>query len=760
MEESSEKQWYYTSGGVRYGPVPFGRLKELAAVDHIDRFNDMVWVDGMEDWVPASEVKGLFAGTPAPSSILARTENVPFIQAPVKRASYSLYVSLVVAGIMVGLLTIFLSWAAHAKGSTPSDEVLLFVGLLSLVLILLSIAIVVVAIVYLYRAWAMIQDNCVRTTPGKAVGFMFIPLFNLYWVFVAYCGWAKGYNRYIENHRLDDAPRMPEPLFLTFAILLPVYVFVQYIPVLDVLMVFSILTVNLFVYRYICRAVNFMEEQMPGKKTELQTTTFLTSSEDSKDTTKDTALAEASEITRAEFSKRDLSPPSLEKDNDGARIAETLTDGRLNAALDTEAVMPPNPNAGKTPKGSTLLGSMKTMSNMEKYTHVSYVENTDKKTEMSDVHPPMRNTVLAPGAFPVCAVCRKDCRTTADKEYHVLYRHTETMDAPMLCRACKAVVCQQCAGIRGNENESLPCPVCGSSEGLDWLMPFVYCDSCGKRSLLLSSDGEGEARYLLLDKGAIPIYCADCDAINCSFCQRNGKCHRCGSSNLEVFVPGYTGTGTIIVDHDSSGHITAAAPGAPAAAQAAVGLEAASPERDVVLKESIKSLRRRILTPKKRIKALEELLSLGLAAKPALEDIREWMYCGQSDIELMAIRAFAAAGPVAEKELPHLIAQLKEENDEHDKIRAALLIGFFGSAAKNVAQDAIPLLRKMLDIKPTFFSVNDTGVRCAAAIALLNIGELDSDTATKIIAEHMEALVNETAYFPTLDFLQKTAVWQ
>src|SRR6266852_5492001 len=37
-----------------------------------------------------------------------------------------------------------------------------------------------------YRMWSAIQDGHARTTPGKAVGLMFVPLFNVYWMFVAF----------------------------------------------------------------------------------------------------------------------------------------------------------------------------------------------------------------------------------------------------------------------------------------------------------------------------------------------------------------------------------------------------------------------------------------------------------------------------------------------------------------------------------------------------------------------------------------------
>ena len=47
----------------------------------------------------------------------------------------------------------------------------------------------------LHRGWKAVQDGQARTTPGQAVGYCFIPLFNLYWCFVAYHGLMQEFNR-------------------------------------------------------------------------------------------------------------------------------------------------------------------------------------------------------------------------------------------------------------------------------------------------------------------------------------------------------------------------------------------------------------------------------------------------------------------------------------------------------------------------------------------------------------------------------------
>jgi hypothetical protein len=57
----------------------------------------------------------------------------------------------------------------------------------------------------LYRFWQLIQDGKAGTTPARAIGFLFIPIFNLYWFFRVYFGLDLDLNRYISRH-FDNQP--------------------------------------------------------------------------------------------------------------------------------------------------------------------------------------------------------------------------------------------------------------------------------------------------------------------------------------------------------------------------------------------------------------------------------------------------------------------------------------------------------------------------------------------------------------------------
>jgi TM2 domain-containing membrane protein YozV/ribosomal protein L40E len=73
------EQWYFDLGEDEQGPISSGELRQLVA-DQTINSETLVWKEGMEDWVPASRIKGLFSeksssaspprrkAAPAPSS--------------------------------------------------------------------------------------------------------------------------------------------------------------------------------------------------------------------------------------------------------------------------------------------------------------------------------------------------------------------------------------------------------------------------------------------------------------------------------------------------------------------------------------------------------------------------------------------------------------------------------------------------------------------------------------------------------------------
>lgn len=76
----------------------------------------------------------------------------------------------------------------------------------------------IVQLVLVYKMWRVVPEAFARTTPGRAVFLLFVPLFNIYWMFQAYWGWTKDFNRFASNRGLR-VRRMPEEVALALCLL-------------------------------------------------------------------------------------------------------------------------------------------------------------------------------------------------------------------------------------------------------------------------------------------------------------------------------------------------------------------------------------------------------------------------------------------------------------------------------------------------------------------------------------------------------------
>jgi len=112
---------------------------------------------------------------------------------------------------------------------------------------------------FIYRMWAAIQDGHARTSPGRALGFLFIPIYQFYWVFQAFPGFAKDFNSYAARHSLN-VPRLSPGLFTAYAILC----IVAMLPWLDVLLSPAIVIVGLVMVSRVCDAVNVIPRTLPA----------------------------------------------------------------------------------------------------------------------------------------------------------------------------------------------------------------------------------------------------------------------------------------------------------------------------------------------------------------------------------------------------------------------------------------------------------------------------------------------------------------
>lgn len=105
----------------------------------------------------------------------------------------------------------------------------------------------------IYKMWNSINDGQASTTPGKAVGFLFIPLFNIYWIFRVWNGFPSNYNAYLERYGLS-VPRISENLFTAY----PILILLSAPPFFGILAMFAGVFVFLLLIGKTCDAVKLL----------------------------------------------------------------------------------------------------------------------------------------------------------------------------------------------------------------------------------------------------------------------------------------------------------------------------------------------------------------------------------------------------------------------------------------------------------------------------------------------------------------------
>lgn len=333
---SNEVQWHVQQGDQTLGPYSVSQMKEFAANGNIAP-ETMVWAQGLEEWIAASQVEGLFAqpqqaaaapqmaapaqqAAAAPKLVVARPQPItspqaisaspqvaaqqqvaspapqqaatpalqqttspttqqhvttpyqygvtnpaanidpttPYPNVPVKKTKYGLWLTLFICGFssyIIGMIILISSigaTAANINGGASEEEAA--AGLLagsaagSILFMaggIVNIIATILAYITLYRAWYCLQPgHLARTTPGKAIGFLFIPFFNIYWLFQAFKGLATDWNKTASSYNeLQQAPRLSDGVFLTFCI-------GCFFPPLNVIMLFIVMS-------QMCKGINF-----------------------------------------------------------------------------------------------------------------------------------------------------------------------------------------------------------------------------------------------------------------------------------------------------------------------------------------------------------------------------------------------------------------------------------------------------------------------------------------------------------------------
>lgn len=160
----------------------------------------------------------------------------------------SLGVFVVTLAILILLVAISVAKNSNTLFNTALSFALSF-GILGMVQFIIVHS--VYNFLMLSKMWGAIQDGKTEITTGKAIGYLFIPVFNLYWIFKVWGNFPNAYKQFAQRQRRQNA-KISDGVFdfyPIFLLLCGVLVF----PVLILPFVF------MFIISKTCDAVNALE---------------------------------------------------------------------------------------------------------------------------------------------------------------------------------------------------------------------------------------------------------------------------------------------------------------------------------------------------------------------------------------------------------------------------------------------------------------------------------------------------------------------
>jgi hypothetical protein len=189
IPDNFKKEYYVADyDGNKQGPYSLDELKNSVKTGKLYG-SELGWKQGMTDWVSLEDILD--------------TRPVTYYMEPQSWVACSFFCA---SSILSIALTIAFSERSY-------DAFMICRLMCRLTLLTASILL----LIRLFKAWKVLQNISARIripSPGQAIGFLFIPLFNFYWGFVAFCKISSLGNKLLK--RPGSIQLWP---FLTYCIL-------------------------------------------------------------------------------------------------------------------------------------------------------------------------------------------------------------------------------------------------------------------------------------------------------------------------------------------------------------------------------------------------------------------------------------------------------------------------------------------------------------------------------------------------------------
>lgn len=153
-------QWYYSNNATQMGPVTDAELRAMLASGKVNA-TDMVWREGMKDWLPASSVPGLCVmpqagGNPYQPPAVPGTFDAPMPTSGLAIASLVCGIAGIVSCFLPGIAAVICGHMALKQMADPNARVTgrgmavagLVLGYLSILVMAALIALIFIGAVF------------------------------------------------------------------------------------------------------------------------------------------------------------------------------------------------------------------------------------------------------------------------------------------------------------------------------------------------------------------------------------------------------------------------------------------------------------------------------------------------------------------------------------------------------------------------------------------------------------------------------------
>lgn len=204
-----EPNYHLARDGAKWGPLRPSELRAMLDSNQA-KDSDMVWKEGMTEWLPLGSIPELLktrhVRSRPPIAPPPQFSQIPKTALSNNRAHHNALPTRFKATPTITLnaasalsFAIFMGcYFAGNRNVGPDGS--LFFGLW----LLTMVAAIICGAVLHYQLWSLLPQEYRATTPGKAVGLMFIPIYNIFWSFTTWPKLAEGLRHFQE--RIGQTP--------------------------------------------------------------------------------------------------------------------------------------------------------------------------------------------------------------------------------------------------------------------------------------------------------------------------------------------------------------------------------------------------------------------------------------------------------------------------------------------------------------------------------------------------------------------------